>query len=92
MSVPVTPVIPKDFSPEWAQFVLKDWFVKSERDVNNVKITRIEATLNGEQVCKRQVSVFLATSIRVSVFAYFTIFFFYFYLFPIIQLPELNPH
>ena len=50
MSVPVTPVIPKDFSPEWAEFVLKDWFVKNERDVNNVKITRIEATLNGEQV------------------------------------------
>merc|ERR1712106_977226 len=49
MSVPVTPVIPKDFSPEWAEFVLKDWFIKNERDVDKIKISRVEAILNGEQ-------------------------------------------
>ena len=52
MSVPVTPVIPKDFSPEWAEFVLKDWFIKNERDVDKIKISRVEALLNGEQVTR----------------------------------------
>merc|ERR1711892_1010703 len=49
MSVPVTPVIPKDFSPEWAEFVLKDWFIKNERDVEKIKISKVEAVLNGQQ-------------------------------------------
>merc|ERR1711892_298310 len=49
MSVPVTPVIPKDISPEWAEFVLKDWIIKNERDVDKIKISWVEALLNGEQ-------------------------------------------
>ena len=50
MSLPVTPVIPKDFSPEWAGFVLKEWFIKNERDVEKIKISKVEAVLNGQQV------------------------------------------
>jgi len=49
MSVPVTPVIPKDFNPDWAGFVLKDWFIKNERDVDKIKISKVEALLNGQQ-------------------------------------------
>ena len=86
MSVPVTPVIPKDFNPDWAAFVLKEWFVKNERDVDKIKISKVEAVLNDQQV---MLAHFLYC---VSVFAGFTIFSFHFYMFPIIQLQKLNPH
>ena len=82
MSVPVTPVIPEDFSPEWARFVLKDWFVKNEKDEDQVQITKVDAQIHGQQVGRCFCRVFYK----------FHNIFLSFLHFPIIELRELNPH
>ena len=50
MSVPVTPVKPEDFTPEWALAVMKNWFLKNDINAENVKITKIDARMNSQQV------------------------------------------
>ena len=50
MSVPVTPVKPEDFTGEWCFAVMKNWFRKNDINVETVKVDRVEARLNSQQV------------------------------------------
>ena len=50
MSVPVTPVKPEDFTREWCFAVMKNWFIKNDINVETVKVDRVEAKLNSQQV------------------------------------------
>ena len=50
MSVPVTPVKPEDFTGEWCLAVMKNWFIKNDINVETVKVDRVEAKLNSQQV------------------------------------------
>ena len=50
MSVPVTPVKPEDFTGEWCLAVMKNWFRKNDINVETVKVGRVEARLNSQQV------------------------------------------
>ena len=55
MSVPVTPVKPEDFTREWCFAVMKNWFIKNDINVETVKVDRVEAKLNSQQVRKRKI-------------------------------------
>ena len=74
MSVPVTPVIPKDFNPDWAGFVLKDWFIKNERDVDKIKISKVEALLNGQQVTRTTLYIVFPFLPDLQYFSFISIF------------------
>lgn len=50
MSVPVTPVKPEDFTPEWALAVMKNWFLKNDINAEKVKVTKVDAKSNIQQV------------------------------------------
>ena len=47
---PLIPTSPEGFTPDWALAVMKQWLEKNDRNVDTVKINRVEAKVNPEQV------------------------------------------
>ena len=48
--VPIIPDKLDQFTPAWAEAVMKTWFEKNEKDVKNIRVTKVDPRLNSEQV------------------------------------------
>ena len=47
---PPIPTSAEGFTPDWALAVMRKWFEKNDKCVDTVKINRVEAKANPEQV------------------------------------------
>ena len=74
---PPIPTSAEGFTPDWALAVMRKWFEKNDKCIDNVKIIRVEPKVNPEQVhsketkCITQLNVFqglLSTTFMVDVF------------------------
>ena len=54
------PIIPDQvdqFTPDWALAVMKTWLEKNEKNVNNIKVTKVDPRLNSEQVSEISINL-----------------------------------
>ena len=54
------PIIPDQvdqFTADWALAVMKTWLEKNEKNVNNIKVTKVDPRLNSEQVSEISINL-----------------------------------
>ena len=51
---PPIPTSAEGFTPDWALAVMRKWFEKNDKSIDNVKIIRVEPKVNPEQVIPKR--------------------------------------